>query len=88
MRAAFPVFAAAACLLTALPAAPHHSFAAVFDVNRPVRFTGAITRLEWTNPHAWIHIDIEDADGHVESWSVELLGINTRCSSRAGNPAS
>ena len=77
MRVAFSVSAGAAWLLAAAPAAPHHSFAAVFDITRPVEFTGTITRIEWTNPHAWIYVAVADADGNVESWSVELLGINT-----------
>ena len=64
-------------LLAAVPALAHHSFAAVFDVNRTVEFTGTVTGIEWTNPHAWFHVDVEDADGNVQSWSVELLGINT-----------
>ena len=55
----------------------HHSFAAVFDVNRRVEFTGTVRRLEWTNPHAWIYLDVEDAESNGESWSVELLGVNT-----------
>ena len=64
-------------LAITVPVAAHHSFAAVFDVNRPIEVTGAVTRLEWTNPHAWIHIIVEGDDGNVEEWSVELLGINT-----------
>ncbi|MCZ0955108.1 MAG: DUF6152 family protein [Rhodospirillaceae bacterium] len=64
-------------LLWATPGMAHHSFSAVFDVARPVELTGAITRIEWTNPHAWIHIEVEGAEGNVENWSVELLGINT-----------
>ena len=36
-----------------------------------------MTRVEWTNPHAWIHIDVEDADGNVEAWRIELLGVNS-----------
>ena len=77
MRTVFSVFVGVAWLLTAAPAVPHHSFAAVFDINQPVEFTGTVTRLEWTNPHAWIHIDTEDADGNVQSWLIELIGINT-----------
>ena len=49
----------------------------MFDVARPLELTGAITRIDWTNPHAWIHMDVEDGEGNVENWSVELLGINT-----------
>lgn len=77
MRAVFPVFVSVAWLLAAAPAVPHHSFAAVFDINRPIELTGTVSRLQWTNPHAWIYIDVEDADGNVQTWSVELLGINT-----------
>jgi hypothetical protein len=77
MRAVFPVFVSVAWLLAAAPAVPHHSFAAVFDINRPIELTGIVSRLRWTNPHAWIYIDVEDANGNVQTWSVELLGINT-----------
>ena len=73
----FSVLFGAAWLFAAMPGLPHHSFAAVFDVARPVEFTGTITRIDWTNPHAWIHMDVEGAEGNVENWSVELLGINT-----------
>jgi len=69
-------FVGAALLLAALPAAPHHSFAAEFDINRPVKLTGAVTRLEWTNPHAWIFIDAKDDKNNVQSWAIELVGIN------------
>jgi len=61
----------------AVPGLTHHSFSAEFDVGRPVEFTGTITRVEWTNPHAWLFMVTEDADGNLEDWAVELLGINT-----------
>jgi len=77
MRAVFSVSIGAAWLLAAVPAAPHHSFAAEFDINRPVKLTGAVTRIEWTNPHAWIFIDTENDDGNVQSWAIELIGINS-----------
>lgn len=77
MRSVFSAFFGVAWLLAAVPGLSHHSFAAVFDVSRPIDITGTVTRLDWTNPHAWIHLDVEDADGNVEAWSVELLGINT-----------
>ena len=77
MRPMFSAFVGVAALLVAIPAAPHHSFAAVFDINRPIELTGTVTRLHWTNPHAWIYIDVEDTSGNVQSWSIELLGINT-----------
>ena len=59
-----------------VPAQPHHSFSAEFDVGRPVEFTGTITRVEWTNPHAWLFLVTEDDEGNLQNWSVELLGIN------------
>ncbi|MBM3778287.1 MAG: hypothetical protein FJW23_08610 [Acidimicrobiia bacterium] len=52
-------------------AAAHHSSAAEFDANKPVELTGVITKVEWINPHAWIHIDVKGADGAVEAWKIE-----------------
>lgn len=77
MRAVFSIIVGAAWLLLAESALPHHSFSAEFDVNRPVKLTGAVTKIEWTNPHAWLFIDTEDDDGNVQSWAIELLGLNT-----------
>ena len=54
----------------------HHSFSAEFDAAKPVLLTGTVTNIEWTNPHAWVHMDVVDEKGNVESWSVELLGVN------------
>lgn len=54
----------------------HHSFSAEFDVGRPVEITGTVTSIEWTNPHAWVHLEVVDKEGNREDWSVELLGIN------------
>lgn len=68
--------AGVAWLLAAAPALPHHAFAAEFDINRPVKLTGTVTKIEWTNPHAWLFIDAQDDKGHAESWAIELVGIN------------
>ena len=76
MKALFLTCTAAACLLTAAPAAPHHAFAAEFDINKPVSLTGAVTRMEWTNPHAWLFVEAKDDQGDVQTWAVELVGIN------------
>jgi hypothetical protein len=69
--------AGAAALAVATTGLAHHSFSAEFDVGRPVEFTGTITRVEWTNPHAWLFLATRDGEGTVENWAVELLGINT-----------
>lgn len=64
-------------ILLTTPSLSHHSFSAEFDVGRPVEITGTVTRVEWTNPHAWLFLVAEGGDGNPENWDVELLGINT-----------
>ena len=55
----------------------HHAFAAEFDGNKPTRLKGVVTRMEWINPHAWIHMDVKDEKGAVSSWMVECGSPNT-----------
>ena len=76
MKALFVGVVGVAWLLTAASATAHHSFAAEFDINRPVKLTGTVTKLEWTNPHAWVFIDAKDDKGNAQSWAIELVGIN------------
>lgn len=77
MKSRLSVSIGIAWLLAAAPCHSHHSFAAEFDVGRPISITGTVARIEWTNPHAWIFVDIENDAGNIESWAVELLGINS-----------
>jgi len=56
---------------TAVSVVAHHAFAAEFDANKPVQFTGTVTKMEWLNPHVWLHMDVKKADGTSESWAFE-----------------
>jgi hypothetical protein len=71
------VFGLLAALLGAsVPAAAHHSFAAIFDSAKPVKVTGTVTRIEWMNPHTWIYLDVKKDDGAAEAWAFELGSPN------------
>ena len=67
---------AALALLWAVPAVAHHSFAAEFDVDEPITLMGKLTQMEWLNPHGWLHVDVEQPDGTVVSWAIEVGGPN------------
>src|SRR5690606_23772158 len=64
--------AAAALLLGTVSASAHHAFSAEFDIDQPVELKGVVTRLEWTNPHSWLFVDVTNADGSVTPWAVEF----------------
>ena len=64
-------------ILAAVPVFAHHAFASEFDANKPVKFRGTVTKMEWINPHAWIHVSVKKPDGTVEEWMVEAGTPNT-----------
>jgi hypothetical protein len=69
----FSVVAGAALLVTAaaVPVIAHHSFAAEFDAKKPVKLRGTVVKMEWINPHSWIHIAVKNDDGTTSTWMVE-----------------
>jgi Family of unknown function (DUF6152) len=64
-------------VLTVKPVSAHHAFAAEFDAKKPIKLRGTVTKMEWINPHAWIHIDVKKPDGTVEEWMIEAGTPNT-----------
>jgi hypothetical protein len=71
------VVAGAGLLLAAVPVWGHHAFAAEFDAKKPVKLQGKVTKMEWINPHAWIHLDVKNPDGTMTNWMVEGGTPNT-----------
>jgi len=68
--------AALGLVFAAVPLAAHHAFTAEFDAQQPVTLHGTVTKVEWTNPHAWINLDVKGEDGQVVAWRVEAGAPN------------
>ncbi|HEX5430405.1 MAG TPA: DUF6152 family protein [Bryobacteraceae bacterium] len=58
-------------VLAAFPVSAHHAFAAEFDSKKPVTLDGTVVKMEWTNPHTWLHIAVKGPDGKTQEWAVE-----------------
>lgn len=79
MQKILSTFVASAGLLLASSGSvlAHHSFAAEFDARRPVKLRGTVTKMEWVNPHSWIHIDVKNPDGSISKWMIEAGAPNS-----------
>src|SRR5262252_4508390 len=71
MRTTFAVIVALGVLLATAPLVAHHAFSSEFDINKPLKLTGTLTKWEMINPHSWFHIDVKGPDGKVSQWMVE-----------------
>lgn len=76
MKASFASLVAGIVLLAPAAALAHHSFAAEYDVKKPVTLKGTVTKVEWTNPHARFYLDVKDESGKVTNWNLELASPN------------
>jgi hypothetical protein len=77
MRRTLAVLIGAGAFMAAgAPVWAHHAFAAEFDASKPIKFKGTVTKMEWINPHAWIHIDVKGDDGAVTPWMIEAAAPN------------
>jgi hypothetical protein len=74
MRSKITVFVAGLAVglsVTAASLSAHHAFAAEFDANKPIQMKGVVTKMEWLNPHVWLHMDVKMPNGEVENWAFE-----------------
>ena len=71
-----PLAGLAVLLMAGQDASAHHSFAAEYDANKPITLSGPITKMLWSNPHAWVYVDVKGPDGKVVNWAFETGGAN------------
>ena len=64
------------CIFYPVSGFSHHSFSSEFDIEQPIALTGKVTRMQWSNPHGWIYIDVENDDGSVTNWALETSAAN------------
>ena len=69
--------AGAVLLLGAATASAHHSLSSEFDISKTTTITGTVTKMEWTNPHAWLHVEVKDEQGQVVLWNIEFGSPNS-----------
>ncbi len=85
MRLMIAAIATAIVWIAVAPAVAHHAFSAEFDFDKPVTLTGTVTSVRWSNPHAWIYIDVQGDDGMVVNWALEFGGANSLYRRRMGS---
>ena len=73
-------------LLGGTSALAHHSFAAEFDINKPVTLQGVVTKIEWVNPHVYVYVDVKDASGKVTPWSLSTSVPRARAAPESRAP--